>query len=297
MIADDSGDLHAVFANQFMERWEIYYVRRHKDRWSLPVNVSQTSGYSGYPVLVQAKDKVLHVAWMDNTPGYWTIYHGALDASRDSSFWSSLPVPHARGQAPSIAASPSGSIFLAWQDRVPGDQSPSGTFDVFLTELTDNVWTLPVNVSDSPDVESLGVSITATWDGVVHMTWVDQGRQVRYSYGRGWTWSVPQTVWTADTMAHGPSIVAEYGSILHVAWDQGNTIWAIRAPARPPSWPQPSLVASPAGVLQDLTLALMPGGGIAMGWVQASSPGDVSVYQSWRGTTSFRRAWLPLLTH
>lgn len=291
VIADPDGNLHAVFANEFMGNYDIFYVRWRNGAWSLPVNISRTSGYSGSPVLALASDRTLHAAWLDNTPGYWTIYHGTLEGQ----FWASEPVPYARGQAPSIAASPSGTIFLAWQDRVPGDPALAGAFDIFLSELVENKWSLPVNVSDTPDVESFGASITTSWDGVVHLIWVDQGQQVRYCYGRGWYWSLPQIAWAAPAL-RGARIASEYGSIMHIAWDQGDSLWATQAPARSVTWPKPNLVAQPIGALSDLTLAVMPGGGVAMGWVQTLNPGDVSLYESRQRSRLTARSWLPLVT-
>jgi hypothetical protein len=290
MIVDSQGQLHALFYNQFMRNYEIYYIHREESTWSLPTNVSHTSGASGRPVLTQAGDGTLHAAWMDNTPGYWTIYHGVWNGV----FWSSTPVPNARGQVPSLASSPAGILFLAWQDKVPTAENPSGQYDVFVSELADGTWSLPVNVSDSPSQDSLGVSIAATQDSVVHTTWADLSQHIQYCYGRDVYWSQPQVVWSASTPAHAPRIIADAGSYLSIAWDQLETIWTTRAHAMPAAWPKPAVVAAPIGALKDVTMALLPASGVTIGWVQASGPGQVGVYATWQATALERRSWIPL---
>jgi hypothetical protein len=292
MVIDANGELHVLFANQFLGNYEIYYIRRRGSTWSLPINVSHTSGRSGNPVLALAADGTLHAAWMDNTPGYWTIYHGTWSGV----FWSSQPVPNARGQVPSLAASPTGTIFLAWQDKVPTLANPDGEYDVLMSELTDGTWSLPVNVSESPGVESLAVSIAATQDGVVHATWVDQDELIQYSYGRDIFWSQPQLVWHASSAAHAPRVIADSGGYLSIAWDQLETVWTTSERAMPAAWPKPVLVAAPIGSLRGVTIALQPTSGVTIGWVLAASPGGYGLYTTSQATGLQRRAWLPLLT-
>ena len=291
MVIDANGELHALFANRFNGNNEIYYVHRQGSTWSLPINVSHTSGHSGNPVLALAEDGTLNAAWMDNTPGYWTIYHGVWSGV----YWSSQPVPYARGQVPSLAASPAGTIFLAWQDKVPTVANPNGEYDVLVSELAEGRWSLPLNVSDSPGVESLGVSVAATQDGVAHTTWVDQNELIQYCYGRDIYWAQPQPVWKTSSPAHAPRIVADSGAYLSIAWDQLETIWTTREKAMPAAWPKPVVVAAPIGSLRGVSMALRPANGATIGWVQVVSPGDYGLWVTWQATGLQRRVWLPLL--
>jgi hypothetical protein len=292
MVVDKDGVLQVLFANQFAGNYEIYHIRLRGGTWSLPTNVSHTSGYSGRPVLAAARDGTLHAAWMDNTPGYWTVYYGTWSGK----FWSSQPVPSARGQVPSLAASPAGTIFLAWQDKVPTKANPSGEYDVLVSELTAGVWTLPSNVSDSPGADSLGVSITATQDGNVHATWVDQSERIQYCSGRDIYWPEPQVVRQASSPAHAPRIIADSTGYLYIAWDQTETIWTTRARLVPAAWPPPTVVASLTGSLKDVTMALPVAGGPTVGWVQAVGPGGYGVYAAWQGSAVVQRVWVPVLT-
>ena len=49
LVVDDLGHLHALFVNQFMGNYEIYDITLANGNWSLPVNVSHTSGFSAFP--------------------------------------------------------------------------------------------------------------------------------------------------------------------------------------------------------------------------------------------------------
>lgn len=292
MVLDAQGQLNVIFANQFLGNYEIYYIRRLGSTWSLPVNVSHTDGGSGNPVLALASDGTLHAAWMDNTPGTWTVYHGTWNGR----FWSSQPVPYARGQVPSMATSPAGTVFVAWQDKVPTAANPTGEYDVLLAELEEGQWSLPLNVSDSPGVQSLGVSVATTADGVAHTTWVDSDKTIQYRYGRGNYWSQPQMVWSASTPAHAPRIIADSEGYLRITWDEFGTIWTTRETAMPAEWPKPEVVATPLASVRGVTMGLLPASGVTIGWVEAVKPGDYRLYATWQATALQRRTWLPLLT-
>jgi hypothetical protein len=206
-------------------------------------------------------------------------------------------VPNARGQAPTSAASLDGAIYLAWQDRIPRGDSGEGTYEILLSKLVDKKWSLPVNISDRADAESLGPHLAITRGGLVHLTWVNQGREVSYSYGRDFYWSSPQRVWLTTGSARGAHIVAEQDALLHIAWDEGDVVRVTSAPVTSSSWPKGELFPAPGSNLKDVTLALIPSGGIALGWVQASEPGNMSIYESWHAPAFTHRAWLPMLTN
>ncbi len=292
MIVDSKGQLHALFSNQFRGNYEIYYIHREGSTWSLPTNVSHTTGSSDRPVLAESSDGRLHAVWTDNTPGYPYIYHGVWNGT----FWSSAPVPNGRGQGPSFAASPANMMFLAWQDRVPTAANPTGQYDIFVSELVEGAWSLPTNASDSPGADSLSASIATTQDGVVHVTWSDLNQRIQYCYGRDVYWSQPQLVWDASSTANAPHIIADSRGYLSIAWAQLETIWTTRALAMPAQWPKPTMVAASEGSLKDVTLALLPTNAVAVSWVRSLSPENTSVYVTWQATGLQPRAWFPMVS-
>jgi len=293
LAIDSSGRLHALFANQFMGNYEIYQVTLIDGKWTLPVDISHTSGVSAYPVLAAGPGHTMFAAWMDNSPGYWTIYVGTWNGE----YWSNQPLPDARGQAPTLAASTDGTVYLAWQDRIPTLDNPSGTFDIFLSEHGDADWSLPINISDSPAASSIGASLTTAPDGFAHLTWVDDDQEVQYCYGEGVYWPLPQTVVRTAMIARGPRIASEHGGVLHIAWDEGDVVRATLAAPAPPKWPKPVVVTALSGDLRQVSLAALPGGGVAVSWVQAFGPGDLGIYESQQAPASSWHLWLPLMTH
>ena len=164
-VAQD-GQLHCLFVNQFAENFEIYHAWWDGARWSLPINVSRTSGASTQPVLAIGVNGSLHAAWADTTPGYSVVYYG----TRDSFFWSNRPVPSGRGAAPTIATTPDGAIFIAWQDR----RSDTGNYDVFCSTYRDDTWYPPQSVSDNAGANSLSPKLAATTQGDVHLIWQEE---------------------------------------------------------------------------------------------------------------------------
>lgn len=286
---DAAGTLNALFANQFNSNYEIYHIVFNNGQWTFPVNVSHTTGVSASPTLVAGRDGRLYAAWTDNSPGDWTIYTGKWDGTH----WSSQPVPNARGRNPSLAIAADGVLYLAWQDRVPTLQNPTGNFDIYLSEQLDDAWSLPVNVSDTEAVDSIGVAVTTAADRLAHLTWVDNEREVRYCFGRGAYWPETQEVVTAAYVARGPKILAQRGTLLYIAWDEGDVVRATYAPIAPPKWPKPEIVTEPTGFLRDILLS-MTEDGITVGWVNVDGLGASSIYESWQRSGFSHRRWLPL---
>lgn len=292
LAIDGAGQLHAVFANQFLGNYDIFHSVYQAGAWTLPINVTRTSGVSMKPVLATGNNGQVHVAWMDNSPGYWTIYTAVWSGG----FWSSQPIPNGRGQAPAIAVTQDAKVFLAWQDRVPTLDNPSGVFNILLSQWQGGSWSVPINVSDRTDLDAIGVSLATTADGLAHLVWIEGLQTVRYDFGAGAYWPNPQTVVHATVMARGPRIAVAPGDVLHIAWDEGEVLRITSAAKAPPSWPKPEVVTALQGTLKDvgLTVGGRPGANLTLSWVQTAAPGNVNIYQSYRERQPNRRIWLPL---
>jgi len=296
MVADRSNVLHVTYVNLFMGNYEIYYIARRGGSWSLPINMSYTTGYSAQPRLALTPDQRLHAVWMDNTPGYWTTYYGTYDGT----FWSNRPVPSGRGQAPAIAAAADGTIYLTWQDRVARDESSLGDFDIFLCELRNGIWSPPFDISDSPNVDSLGADVAATADGQAHIVWVDGEWQVLYSYGRQAAWTWPRIISLAEGYAGNPRIAVEAGQYLHVAWEEEgegaipNALRATSTAQNQADWP-PGYMISSNGIFRDISFAVVPTGGVGLTWAEVNGYASASIRASLRSPMRTYRVWLPHL--
>ncbi|MGC8780523.1 MAG: DUF5666 domain-containing protein [Anaerolineae bacterium] len=296
MVADSRNALHVAYVNLFMGNYEIYYIVRRGGSWSLPINMSYTTGYSAQPRLALTPDQRLHAVWMDNTPGYWTAYYATFDGT----FWSNRPVPSGRGQSPAIAAASDGAIYLVWQDRVARDESSLGDFDIFLSELRNGIWSPPFDISDSRNVDSLGADVATTADGQAHIVWVDGEWAVLYSFGRQTAWTWPQVVSLAAGYAGNPRIVVEAGRYLHVAWEEegeGEVPHALRATAMAQgtaTWPAGYMISG-SSLFKDLYLTTLPDGGVGLIWAEVNGYANTSIRASLREPMRSYRLWLPAL--
>jgi len=293
---DSKGQLHVAYVNEFMGNFDIYHVRLNGGTWTLPINLSATSGRSADPSIAADGAGAVHVAWMDTTSGQWSIHTGTWKGS----FWTNYPVSHARGQSPSLAILPDGELFLAWQDRQPTSADSWGDYDIFASEREDGFWNLPVNVSDnatySPGSNAIGVSVITTRDGLAHLAWVNDEQQVRYNPGRKRYWPQPVDVGGPRPLARGLSMRLSQDGLLNLAWDEGTRIQVASAPPTSQVWPVAQTLSMGSGGLSDVSLA-NAGLGLAVAWVHTDVEGEMGIYESRHDTTSTTlKCWLPLIT-
>jgi hypothetical protein len=76
-LAVDSKDgIHLVWNDDTSGNWEILYSTKPLNgSWSKAINVSDTKGQSGDPVITIDKGDGVHIAWCDDTPGNWEIFY------------------------------------------------------------------------------------------------------------------------------------------------------------------------------------------------------------------------------
>ncbi len=289
--ADNSGRIHALFHNEFFGNYDIYYLVLNNGAWSLPINVSRTEGTSLEPALAIDEAGIVRAAWTDNTPNYWTIYTGYYDGK----FWRNYPAPNARGQDPAIATALNGTLYMAWQDRTLTAGDSTAPVGIFISQYSNGVWTLPINVSAQTGVDATSVSVTTTYDSIAHLTWIVGDRTIIYRSGYDLHWSAPRTIVQATKAVHGPRIIAEKGKIIHMAWDEGDVVRATKAVPASATWPKPEIVALTAGQLKDVSLSDAQGGGITIGWAEVSQPNNAGVYASAQASSFPPRVWLPLI--
>ena len=295
--ADQSGNLHLLFANEVLGNYEIYHMRYEDSRWSVPTAVSRTDGYSAMPALAVGNGRRLYAAWADSTPGFPTTYIGTWNGS----FWSSEPVPGGRGESPAITATANGAVFVAWQDQLYAGTENEGYFEIFASELQGRTWSVARNISASSEEDSIGASIAVSGDGRVHLTWVDGevvgDRVIRYCSGVGAVWEIPQAVATSSNAPNAPQIVVESGNLLHIVWAENAWLRAANSKVRtdgPPDWPtKPEIVTSlSVSAFRHVAVAVRPQGGTVIVWVQPSTSGKMAVYESLQASYG-ARAWLP----
>jgi hypothetical protein len=286
------GTIHLAWSNEFGGNFEIYYSRWEDGQWSLPRNASSTSGVSVSPDIAVAPDGARHVVWSDNSPGYPVIYHGWSD---DGVLWSNFPIPSARGTAPAIAVGSEGQVHVAWQDV----DDATGFYEVYYSRWEDNQWSLPENISDSPEQDSTLLAMAVS-DGTVHLAWEEAGTdyEVTYSSGHVGFWSVQENVSQTANNSYLPSLTLDGWGNLHLAWDEASPSSSIlyrERQAGSSSWSVTASISdNPSGVSDPV---LFPQGDevIHSAWVEEVGQGNGDVFYSHRRSAPPHEIYLPLV--
>jgi hypothetical protein len=291
VVVDAEGIPHAFFANEFGGNWEIYYVTFRYDVWTLPRNVSHTSGGSGTPRIALAPDGILHGAWADTTPGHSVIYY----ARQMGNYWVNNQIPSARGGAPSIAVDILGRVHVTWQDQ----DSPLGPFDVYYSRWDGSDWSLPENISLRPTAHSAISNVAVDRQGSAYVVWeeaVGDGWQIYYSFGQVGYWSVPANISQSGEECHLPQLVVTPQDYLHVVWNEGRTLRSCRKGAESPEWfPTETVVSNSLG-LEDVAMASGDGGEVHAVWAGRTPSGQRDIFHGERPPALKHRAFVPLST-
>ncbi len=273
IATDAAGTVHLILVNEFGGNYEIYHCRWNGIAWSLPRNVSNTSGVSSAPGLAVATDGTLHVVWADNTPGYNVIYHALWDGR----YWINAPILNALGGAPAVAAGPDGTLHVVWQDR----DTPTAPYDIYHSEWRSGGWTLPEDLSETPNESSIIPDVTTDSSNRVHVVWqerVDAQYAIYYVEGAAGSWSRPEAVSVAESNAYLPCVSAGAESVVYAGWDEGTSVLYRRRLREGFSESPVVLVASdPAGV-SDVRLALDKGGRLHAVWAQRVAAGNRDIF-------------------
>lgn len=287
---DASGALHVLFSNEFNGRYNVFYVDWRGGTWSLPRLVSKTPGNSTFPSLALDRDGVVHAAWADNSPGFSVIYHGWL-----ASTWLNEPLGNARGSAPVLALDGAqNELHLAYQASGIGN----GPREIFHLQGQTYFWSLPENISMSPDHESLGVTMVCAPSGSTHLAWQEHegnASHIRYASGRQAAWSAPQQVSADGVDAREPALLVTQSTQLSLAWREHDLIAYTNRELNKGPWKAVTgLVSNPSG-LGGLSMAGAPVGDVHLAWSGWSSSGERDIYHSQHGPLAGRKVFLPIV--
>jgi len=277
LVSDGSGGLHLAFVNEFGGNYEVYYCKRDSDGWSLPRNVSGTSGGSFSPDLAVADGGDIHVVWADNTPGYNVIYHAT---SSGGVIWASGPIPNAFGTAPTVGVENAGTVHVAWQDTYDAVAS----YEVYHSRWDGESWSLPEDVSDTPDAESIAPDLEVS-GSIVYLVWQERtGEQceIYLSSGNTGAWSVPENVSQSPLGSYLPDLVVDGVGDRYLAWDEFVRLLHRQWEADMSAWLPAELIAESAYGLEHVALALAPGGTLYAAWASYDPSGTRDIFSSYR---------------
>ncbi len=286
-LASD-GTLHVVFSNQFSNRYNIFYAAWSNDVWTLPRLVSKTPGSSLFPTLAVDRAGVVHAAWADTSPGFSVIYHGWLEGT-----WLNEPLSNARGSAPLMVVDGAlNELHVAYQ----ATGINASARDIFHLQGQGYVWSLPENISISPDNESLGVAMACAPDGSTHLAWqehVGNKAHIRYVSGQQNLWTAPLAISDVAIDAREPALVVTQGRQVSAAWREADSITYRRRELAWDEWTRASqLVSNPLG-MGGPVMAGSEGGEINLAWSGWSESSERDIFFSQHGPLIGPKVFLP----
>jgi hypothetical protein len=230
----------------------VFYARWDGGGWTLPVNVSATSGVSSAPVIAFAPGNGLHVVWADNTGGETALYHGQ---SSDGSSWSTFPIPNGAGSTPALAIGPDGILHLAWQSP----DTDTDLDEIWHAQFSGGFWSLPENISASPDEASTIPSLAVAPDNVVHIVWQEalgSNTAIYYSSGQLGDWTQAEDVSGTLESARFPALGINSVGHGFLLWDEGSVIVGRELHTATGTWSAREQVASDVFGVSDPALFL-----------------------------------------
>jgi hypothetical protein len=228
--------------------------------------------------LAASRNETLQAVWADTTPGYSIIYYGQLGTT----FWTSLPVPNARGSMPALAVTPSGDLYVAWQDRL----LDTGRYEVFCSIYSGEKWSLPENVSDTPAAHSLQPQLAANAQGVCNLVWQEQENaiySIRYSSRRPGGWLIPFPLPSDGADCRLPRIAANRQGFLQAVWLQGRQLYhRVRPPEYEANWWPTEMAAGEYPDAGDLSIAIGWSGTLHVVWTGNGGAAGRQLFHSQR---------------
>lgn len=134
LAVEPSGDVHVAMERADLDIWYTY--KAPGDSWSLPLNLSDNSGYSFTPDIAVSESGGLFVVW------YEVFEHTAYTVTKafdDSLFTEPLALPDVASLA-EAAFDPDGNLHITW---------PSNGETYYRQRPVGGGWSSPINVSNT----------------------------------------------------------------------------------------------------------------------------------------------------
>lgn len=289
-VVGPDGTLYILYVNDYQGNINVFFVRLENEVWSLPRLVSRTIGQSDSPAVVVDHQGQLHAAWVDRTPGYPVIYHARLEEA-----WLYGPIPNARGTAPVLVSDrANGVLHVAWQSQNINED----LHEIYHAQGQTYSWTLPENISASPQQDSRDVAMVSDAEGTTHLVWQelssDRGSELRYAGGRQGHWSVPETISAAGKNAADPAVVVTHGNQLSVVWREVSKIVYRRRSGNDNRWRPSQDLLENSGLLENVTMSADAEGRFLIAWDASVGSDLTDVFQSTGEAALTAQVYMPM---
>jgi len=241
LCIDSLGNPHIAWKDYISgDNFDIYYLKWNGKAWvdadgsgRESINMSNNSGYSGYPSLSLDSSGSPHIAWMDDTSGnseiYYLKWNGTAWVDADGSGQESINVSNRNEDSrnPSLCLDSLGNPHIAW------DQSGTGNYEIYYLKWNGTAWV----DADGSGQESINVSNNAGDSGYPslcldsldnpYIAWFDHtlGRQIYYLKWNGKAWvdvdgSGQESINMSNTGGDSrvPSLYLDSSGNPHIAW-------------------------------------------------------------------------------
>jgi len=212
LAVDAGGAVHVVWSDSTPGNYNIFYAKRSSDGiWLGPQNISDNSGWSGYPQLAVDAGGAVHVVWQDSAPGNYNIFYARR--SSDGIWSGPQNISNNSGDSwqPQLAVDAGGAVHVVWSDSTPGNS------DIFYAKRSsDGIWSGPQNISDDSGW-SAKPQLAVDADGAVHVVWGDTTIFYAKRSSDG-IWSGPQNISDDSGWSGYPQLAVDAGGAVHVVW-------------------------------------------------------------------------------
>ncbi len=223
----------------------VYYSYWNGDAWSVPVKVSQNTGFAGFPSIAVTNDNVVHIVWEDDTPNASNSW-GRILYSSSSNYGTSWSAPVS--VAPSLdthagswswyprlvknSVNPLHLVFVYTDDAL----SLRGDSVLYYTNWDVSGWSAPQQVYSHPGGftenvldSSLAVDSSNNPHVLIYSVGMagptTQTTGIFYTTLSGGVWSTPVNL---DPTGESPRLVLDSANNIHAIFtkfwfEQGNT--------------------------------------------------------------------------
>jgi hypothetical protein len=223
VAVDAAGNIYAVWEDDTANNSNILFSRSTDGgaTFSVPRNLSNSSGWSFGPRLLVDSHGGINVVWMDPTPGNQDIFFShSTDGGTTFSIPRNLSNDAADSGNPQLAADGNGNISVVWE-------SDNIRYGVLFSHSTDGgaTFSTPVNLAttNTSGNGSFGPQIAVGVEGSINVSWEDDFNfQSDISFSRstdkGATFSTPKNLSNNSGLSFSAQIAVDLSGNVNVVW-------------------------------------------------------------------------------
>lgn len=260
----------------------LLYPVLNAQTWSSPIRLTWNTGMSTLPKVAVSPDNVIHVVWMDNTPGNKEVfYKRSTDAGTSWSPLTRLTWFSDDATTLALTTDSSNRVHVAWSNV------SSGNIEVFYKRSLDSglTWQAPQRLTWNAGV-SKDVAVCSGPGGSVYIVWADGtpgSNEIFYkkSTNSGSTWSTINRLTWKLYAANSPAVIHDNSNVLHIVWEDfsaGNfELFHKRSTNGGTSWEAPKRLTWTSGTSADACLAVNSGSGFFITY-HDNTPSHFEIY-------------------